>query len=283
MSGHLVAIASYPKSGNTWVRLFLDSLRRRMPVAINDISVGAYGLERRKLFDALAPANAADLLPHEIEEMLPDYYAATAAEADGPVFLKVHDRLRRTRSDRWLLPPQSVKGAIYLTRHPFDVTLSYAHHLGISPTVAVAHMNDPDHIIAAANGDQPLPLMERVGSWSGNVASWIDGAPFPVTPIRYEDLIADAAGQFRRIVASAGLSPAEEDLASAVAATRFERLQDEERKRGFRERPNSSPAFFRSGKPGAWLRQLDEGSRRSLAQAHEPMMRRLGYTAERMS
>ena len=107
MSGHLVLIASYPKSGNTWVRLMLETLRRKAPVSINDIGNGIYGFERRCLFDALAPAEAADLLPDEIEDLLPDVYAALAAEAEGPVFNKVHDRLRKTCSGRWLFPPRA--------------------------------------------------------------------------------------------------------------------------------------------------------------------------------
>ena len=255
----------------------METLRRQAPVLINDIDIGVYGFQRRRLFDALAPAEASDLLPDEIEELLPDVYAAIAAEADGPVFLKSHDRLCKTRSGRWLFPPESVKSAIYLTRHPFDVAVSYAHHRGITVAEASALMADEGHVIAAAATALPMHLSERLGSWSGNVASWLDGAPYAVTHVRYEDLYAEPMVHFSRIAMAAGLTGVDEYLPHAIEVTRFDRLQREEREQGFRERPRSSPRFFREGRPGSWIGQLDEPSRRSLVRAHAQTMARLGY------
>ncbi len=158
MSGHLVLIASYPKSGSTWVRLVLQALQRGAPVSINEIDIGFYGHRRRRYFDGLAPADAADLSPDEIENLLPDIYATLASEADGPVFVKTHDRARRTAQGRWLFPPEHVKAVLYLARHPFDVAVSYAHHRNVPVAEAAALLCDEGHIIAESRQSLPLPL-----------------------------------------------------------------------------------------------------------------------------
>ena len=278
MSRSLILIASYPKSGNTWVRLILDTLRRDAPVSINDIAVGLYGLERRQLFDMLAPAEASELLAGEIENLLPDFYAAVAA--DGGHILKVHDRLRKTPDGRWLFPPECVKSVIYVVRHPFDVAVSYANHRGFSVAEAVALMANADSVIPPDAGESSV-VVERPGTWSGNVASWLQGAPYPVTVVRYEDLYADPEREILRLADAACLSVTAASLARTIESTGFARLQAEETAKGFREHSARSPAFFRKGRPGSWAEGLDDSSREKLLRDHAETMSRLEYKAER--
>jgi hypothetical protein len=275
MTPNLVLIASYPKSGNTWVRLLLETVRRDAPVSINDIRNGLYGAPRRRLFDMIAPAEASELLAEEIEELLPDFYASLAD--DGEAILKVHDRLRRTPSGRWLFPPECVKHVIYVVRHPFDVAVSYAHHRGITIPAAVALLANGDHVIAPYNPGAQLMLVERPSTWSGNVASWLDGAPYPVTLVRYEDLFADPEPEIFRLAQAAELPASEAVVAKAIASTRFARLQAEEAASGFWEGMPGNTAFFRQGRPGSWREVLDEASRQTLLRDHGAMMARLGY------
>jgi hypothetical protein len=282
VTGHLILIASYPKSGNTWVRLFFENLLRAGPtaVSINDIGNPVYGSERRWLFDSHAPVDAADLLPDEVEDLLPDLYAQVAIEAKGPVFMKVHDRARRTPPGQWLFPPEHVKAVLYLVRHPFDVAVSYAHHRDIPVDDAVADLCDDDHVIAGIEGSLPLPLAELPGSWSGNVASWLDEGPYPVTLVRYEDLYSNPFASFARLAAAAGLAAPDEAMARALETTRFDRLKAEEAECGFRERPHSSPAFFRSGRPQSWVGMLSDDLRRQLVAGCGSAMERLGYQGD---
>jgi len=275
MSAQLVLIASYPKSGNTWVRLILETLRRDETVSINDIGIGAYGAQRRRLFDEFAPAEASELLPYEIEEILPDIYASM--ESDSPIFLKVHDRMRKTPSGKWLFPPQCVKALIYVARHPLDVVMSYANHRAIPAIEAARLMGNEEHVIPSAGTSLQRSLEERPGSWSSNVLSWIDGSPYEVTLVRYEDLYADPATEFARIARAAGIVVSEGIINRAVEATRFARLQREERTNGFRERPTYSPAFFREGRPDSWIGKLEVEFCQELMRTHSQAAERLGY------
>ncbi|HLY07626.1 MAG TPA: hypothetical protein VKR31_17905, partial [Rhizomicrobium sp.] len=82
MTPGFVLIASYPKSGNTWMRLALENLRRGAgkPVSINDLDVRYQDIFLRSAFDDWMPVNAADLSFEEIEGFLPDMYRRMAAE-----------------------------------------------------------------------------------------------------------------------------------------------------------------------------------------------------------
>jgi aryl sulfotransferase len=279
VTANLILIASYPKSGNTWVRLFFENLLRKegTPVSINDIRNGLYGFERRLLFDSEAPAAAADLLPEEVENLLPNVYAQWAIEANGPVLVKVHDRARRTTAGPWLFPPEHVRAVLYLARHPFDVAVSYAHHLNIPVSDAVEHLCREDHIIAGVGRSLPLPLAERPGSWNSNVGSWLDAKCYPVTLMRYEDLYSNPLEGFTRLAESAGIEAQKDNIALSIAACSFERLRSEEQAHGFRERHLSSTAFFRKGHPQTWKGALDDTLRKRLASCCAPAMKRLGY------
>jgi hypothetical protein len=277
MSGELVLISSYPKSGNTWARLILECLLRNEAVSINDIGIGHYGLKRRMIFDALAPAEAAELLPDEIDALMPHVLSNLADAAEGTIFIKVHDRLRRTGHGEWLFPPDRVKAVIYLVRHPFDVAVSYARHMAVEVGRAAEWLVDDAHLVAGGRAELPLPLTERTGSWSTHVSSWLEGAPYPVTCLRYEDMIRAPAAQCARMAEAAGIAVSEGSLARAVSATRFERLRHEERRHGFRERPQASTAFFREGKATSWHNQLDTASCKLLQDALGPTMTKLGY------
>ena len=53
----------------------------------------------------------------------------------------------------------------------------YAHHRGTASAEAAALMADEEHMISPVAGGLPMQLLERIGSWSGNVTSCLDGAP----------------------------------------------------------------------------------------------------------
>jgi aryl sulfotransferase len=185
----------------------------------------------------------------------------------------------RNRAGDWLYPPDCVYAVVHLTRHPFDVAVSYAHHLGISVRDAVAHMGQ-DETVARSTARLRMPLHERLGSWSGNITSWLDAAPYNVASMRYEDLFENPEASFAQLVKAAGFSVSDSEIARACDASRFDRLQSEETSAGFLERPRSSPAFFRAGKPLSWQGALDDDLRGKLVDDHRAVMARLGYDAE---
>jgi aryl sulfotransferase len=281
MSGRFVLVVSYPKSGNTWTRLVLEHLRRGagLPFPINDLDANFHGAARRYAFDSWMPVNAAELLTVEMEGYLPDLYRRLAPGLKGVVFVKAHDAAKRNFRGEWIYPPDCMSTVLYLVRHPFDVAVSTSHHLGVSPERAVEIMAD-DGSQRGAYRSMPQSLPQTFGSWSGNVDSWIGNHAYGVTWARYEDLCADPIPNFARLAQAAGLPVGRDDVAAVVEATRFRRLQQEEDVMGFRERPPSSPRFFREGRSGTWKGNLDDVLRERLLRDHGGTMQRLGYNED---
>lgn len=280
MSQNLVLIASYPRSGSTWLRLIFENLRRPSfdPVSINAMAAGYYGFPRRLLFDDIAPVNAADLLPPEIDTFLPEVFRQLSAAISHTIVIKVHDQARRAENGQWLFPPECVRAVIHVVRHPFDVAVSYAHHLGVNLTRAIELMSGREDVVVADPKQRlPLQLHEHIGSWSEHVKSWQDSGEYPVTMVRFEDLFADPVSGFRRLAAEARLPAADDRISAAVRAATFARLQSEERSQGFRERPRTATAFFRSGRPRSWGEELTAEMRESICRDHGRVMPRMGY------
>ena len=89
----------------------------------------------------------------------------------------------------------------------------------------------------------------------------------------------------RRIVDFVGLS---EDrfvvtIDEAVEASRFERLQEMEREKGFIERPIKAQRFFRSGRSGEGRERLSPEQQTALIAHHADAMRELGYLGKEAS
>ena len=282
MTPRLVLLASYPKSGNTWLRLVLSALLSDdgAPPPINAIGCGNYGT-RRQLFDLHAPWPSSDLGDDELEQFWPDVYRQFNAHSAGVEFLKVHSGAWRTRGTEWLFPPETVREVLHLVRHPFDVAVSFAHHLRSTPARAVKVMTSSAYT-SMARADRLHPnLPERYGSWAEHGRSWASpGVPYRVVRVRYEDLLANPEAAFGLLAEAAGLQFTRARLARAVELTRFERLRDEEQREGFRERPHHDRNFFRAGRAGAWQEQLEPALRERLLADCASAMSMFGYTSD---
>lgn len=274
----LVWLASYPKSGNTWVRLFLTAYSHpeQEEVDINAVDVSLHA-GNRDLFDRVIGLEASDLTPAEIERFRPDVYRQLAVEAEEPLFIKVHDRWRRTPDSGSLFPPEITAATIYIVRDPRAVAPSYANHYGISIDEAIDQMAALDTTLSKPLNRLRAQLPQPMGSWSQHVTSWLEQSELPVHLVRYEDLHAMPEAQFAEILRRAGLPVAADRLAAALAQTRFERLQAQEAAVGFKERLSAAPRFFRQGRPDRWREELTPAQIARIETDHGAVMVRLGY------
>jgi len=269
-------LASYPKSGNTWLRAFLSALLSGRPVDINDMPFVGMSADARVPFDETLGIDSADLSPKQVTNLRPRAYEVWATDATRPVHCKVHDAYHLTPAGEPLFPTAATRGAVYVVRDPRAVAVSFAHYVAQSIDETIAWMDHP----AAMLGNFPQRLSQRLPArllrWSAHVESWL-AAPFPVHLVRYEDMSADPHATFTELAAFLGLPSDRETIASAVAATTFSRLQAQEREAGFVEKPNSARAFFREGKTDGWRRSLTPKNAERIVASHGALMRRLGY------
>lgn len=274
----LVWLASYPKSGNTWVRLLLEAYNHPdQPLPdINDIRSSLH-VASRELFDRVIGVEASDLTDSEIDALRPEVYRHLASEGDEPLFLKVHDAWQRTEQGVALFPSDVTLVAVYIVRDPRAVAPSYANHNGVTVDRAIEQMAHDHHALAQASRRLSHQLHQFMGSWSDHVTSWLDQDEMPVHLVRYEDLHAATAATFAGILQAAGLPVDQARLDKAVAATAFAHLQAQEEAASFRERPSSAERFFRKGQADSWREELTPAQIEQIIADHGPVMARLGY------
>lgn len=270
-------LASYPKSGNTWVRVFLANvLSDAGPRGLDDVARLPNAAWRRT-FDEFCGVDSADLRVEEMEAMRPLVFEAMARATDGDLFLKTHDRFRHLPDGGSLFPHAVSRGVVYLVRNPLDVACSYAYHRGTDVDEAITVMSDEYHCLGTPTAPLQNALLQRLGSWSAHVQSWLDDCPLPLVRVRYEDLLRDPEATFRTLVHFVGLQTDDERIRRAVQASAFEALREQERTGRFREGSMHAPRFFRRGAAGAWKDEMTEAQVARVVADHGSVMRRLGY------
>ncbi len=275
----IVWLASYPKSGNTWLRAVLTNYQQADggPASINALTGGAVVISR-ELFDDYVGLTSSDLTTDEILRLRPLLHELLAAEWPRPTFVKVHDACVQTAAGP-LFPRKATAAAIYLVRNPLDVAPSLAHHQQCPIDRVVGMMNGPRNSGPRRRCLLGLNLPEVWSTWSGHVSSWLD-ADLPVLTVRYEDMLEDPAAAFGAVVRRGGLEWNADRLARAIEHARFDLLRAQEQAQGFCERQPTAPSFFRAGQAGGWRNELTPVQVRSIVDAHAPVMERFGYLRE---
>jgi hypothetical protein len=287
----VVWLASFPKSGNTWLRLLISAFSDKgEKLDINEMSARGGMASARVAFDQRLMIESGLLTHDEIEALRPRLQEEVARdwrddeddERGGlPVrFTKVHDAYTLTAAGEPMLAGiNGARGAIIIVRDPRDVAPSLANHMQVSIDEAIAFMADPSSGFCMTERAQPIQLRQKLGGWSYHVATWLDQRDIPVHLVRYEDMQRDAEAALAAVLAFAGVATSREDLERAVAMADFSRVQAQERERGFTEWRDriGGKFFFRRGEAGAWKSELTHEQVARIETAHGPMMRRLGY------
>jgi aryl sulfotransferase len=271
-------LASYHKSGNTWLRVVLASLLSGRPVDINAMPAVNFGASDRALFDKALGIASADLTVEQEINLLPRAYEIWAAEALRPIYSKTHDAYRMTPAGEPVFPTNATRGAVYVVRDPRAVAVSFAHHRGRDIDDTIDRMEDPGGAWAPVS-QLSQQLIQRPGHWSHHVESWL-GAPFPLHLVRYEDMHGDPHSAFAAVARFLGLPCDSERIAAAVEAAAFPRLQAQERAAGFIEKPSRSPVFFREGRVDGWRQVLTAAQAKRIVTAHGAVMRRCNYDTQ---
>lgn len=280
--GTIVWLASYPRSGNTWLRAILTNLldASSRPVDINRLGVGQ-SAARRSLLEHYGDIETSELRPDETQNLRPVVYEAMAASAADRLYLKIHDAYARTPSGVPLVPASVTHGALYVVRNPLDVVGSYASHFGCTLDEAVTTLNDENAWLADDEGGIQHHVPQHLGSWSHHVRSWLDQPAIAVHVVRYEDLITAPVATCTDVARFLDVPHTRASVDRAVELSRFEELQRQEASAGFVERSPRAPRFFRRGRAGEWRRELSHAQVRAIVDAHPQVMRRVGYEAER--
>lgn len=276
----LLWLASFPRSGNTFLRILLA----------NYFLGGGDAYDINALFDFI-PSDTSGTLwkrfssdmagPSTLERtwsIRPDFirnYRKTLAASAFPG-LKTHTANARIsgRSGFDFSPNDRV---IYIARHPLDVLVSYADYIGQDIDSTLTLMTTPGSYIFSADHAGAIDLR---GSWRQHVSSWLDSPPCPLLVLRYEELHRTPEKSLRQILTFLGAPILPDRMARAVEASGFEKVREQEASKSFVETPGTTKSgrFFRKGAMSQWLRDLSTEQAHRLADACGDIMQRLGYT-----
>jgi Sulfotransferase domain len=272
----IIWLASWPKSGNTWVRIFVANLLRddQTPAEINNSALASQRANNIQTFDDAAGVEASDLTEDEIDRFRPAVFRHVAENSRETLFFKVHDAYTLLPDGQPVFPTDVTAGAVYILRNPLDVAISFAHYSALPIDRII-------EVLASGYREPRKPavgmLTQRLLPWSEHVLSWIDGPPFPVHVVRYEDLHDRPLDAFSGLARFCGLPSDGASVDRAIRHSSFENLQAQERDRGFVERPEMASAFFREGRANAWRGVLSDSQVKMIVGRHAAVMHRFGY------
>ncbi|MFK7941724.1 MAG: sulfotransferase domain-containing protein [Paracoccaceae bacterium] len=271
---NIVWLASYPKSGNTWTRIFLANylLNPDKPLPINqvhrigmgDAVSGAYKMVNGGRYDPI------DYKGHLKQR--PKVLAGITNNGADLNFVKTHN-LNDKAFGHKLIDASLTRSAVYIVRNPLDVAVSYARHYGQTPSEACRAIGRVDNTTAADAGN----VMQYLGNWSDHVRGWTKTKAFPVHVMRYEDMQADPETAFTALLDFIGVPVESDKVTKAVGFSAFDEVSRQEAKGGFIEQSRNNTKFFHTGQSGQWQDTLSEEDIAHMRQKHGSVMRTYGY------
>ncbi len=254
-------LASYPKSGNTWVRMFWRSyfLPSNQVFSLN--KRGNLDLEvfNFPTADQLKEANVDHTDFRNIAKnwiTLQDIINLN----NKLNFLKTHNG-NFTLNNYAFTNTDNTIGGIYIVRDPRDVVLSNANHFGIDNEESTKMLlNMESYEIEDFDIDKKEKFRKSLmGSWSSNYLSWKNYKGRKIHLMKYENLVENPRRVFTKMLEyMKSIFPVDIDpdrVRKAVEETAFDKLQNLEDKEGFTE--VGMGKFFRKGKVGEWKEKLD--------------------------
>ena len=275
--GNIVWLASYPKSGNTWLRAFLANLvaNRADPLRPDEWIAYADDEAEPERFGELAGRPSHELTLDEIAVLRPRVHALIAQRARGTRFVKSHN-MSGSFDGEPLYNWQVSAGAIYMVRNPLDVAVSMSHHFGLGIDESIERLGNPQ--VATAN--DALFVSQMLGSWSLHVQGWADvaeRAPGKVIVLRYEDLLEKPAKYLAKAAKLIGLGNDKTRIERAVKHASFQTLSSLERKHGFVEAVDEKTRFFFRGRANQWREALSREQVQRIVDTHREQMQRFKY------
>ena len=272
----IIWIASYPKSGNTWVRAFLASY-----IYNNKKKFDLDALEFIDQFPRLKNFLDINEEPNNLLDISKLWISAQNKInlSKGVIYLKTHHAMC-TIQDNSFTNRDNTLGAIYIVRDPRDIAISYSSHEDSSYKETIESMvsGKMQTVLADDKKERPLAL---IGNWSENYNSWKNFNLKKKIIVRYEDLINKPFENFLKIIEFLNsLYDLEIDkgkIHECVEKTSFSNLQNLEKKFGFKERLGKKELFFRYGKTNQWHQKLDEEDVMRVENAFKNEMKELGY------
>ena len=275
----IIWLASYPKSGNTWMWFFIKSYFNppNKKFSLNHDKDDPYLLETfptQRRFNELN-IKYDDFLDLSKNWINLQYFINLNNKTN---YLKTHNAMCTVNNNKFT-DIKNTKGAIHIVRDPRDVLVSYSSYKNenINKTLEILLS---DNSYEYASFEEKRYKRSLMGSWSSHYNSWKSYKSQETLLVKYEDMVNKSNSTFLKVLNYLKkINKIEVDqnkMRHAIKETSFENLKRLEIKEGFKVNPSKKP-FFRKGKVGDWKEKLTKNQSNKIEKAFEAEMIELGY------
>jgi len=285
-------ISSYPKSGNTWLRLILCGLF---------FSKDGY-LKNLKILNEIPKLDTFHNFEFIKKISIKDYnkifknieYNEIATSTLSKYWLESQKRIKLIKRDYGFFKTHNARikfndfhytnelttlGFIYITRDPRDIVISYSKHLNkdLDSTINFLKKNN-----VLGNQKTKNRMPEFIYNWKDHYRSWKNFIKVPSLFLKYEDLLIDTEKEINNIIIffkknfNIEIENQNNKIKNIIKTTNFKLLKDIENKDGFFEKSEHS-RFFRCGKKNQWQKELNINQQNSIEVSFKKQMIELEY------
>ena len=286
-------IASYPKSGNTWLRLILCGLFFTKDGQINNFKIlnKIPGHDSLKNFKYLKEFFLEDyniiFKKSDYDESAilaySKYWVETQKRTiinNGSIgFFKTHNA-RIKINNNYYTDSSTTAGFIYISRDPRDVVISYGKYIDKDMDQTINFLLD-GQIMEKKKINNKMP--EILLNWKDHYLSWKKFSDeVPSLFIKYEDLLEDIEKEINQIINffkihyNLEVDNKINRIKNIIISTSFQNLKKIEKNHGFDEKTINS-VFFRKGNKDQWLNKLKKEQSFKIEQRFFHEMKNLGY------
>tara|TARA_Y100000590_G_scaffold160623_1_gene184159 strand:- start:6192 stop:7040 length:849 start_codon:yes stop_codon:yes gene_type:complete len=275
----IIFLASYPKSGNTWLRSIISSL------IYNQGNFHFDDLQKIILFSQIANFNNLKNPSFDSKGNLDFNWLSNNwinaqkninLKKKEVVFFKTHS-VRGIINNNFFTDESVCLAFIYIIRDPRDVVVSLSNHMG---------ENIPDSLNKVLFEKNRMTSFQKVNelisTWKNNIDSWMEFKKVPRLILKYEDMINDVDKgistivNFLNTVTSLDIKTDNKFLESVKDSTSFNNLQSLENKYKFKE-ATINTKFFRKGVVGEWRQVLTQKQVKQIEEELTIPMKQLAY------
>ncbi len=283
-------VSSYPKSGNTWIRLILCALFFTDDGKLNNFDL----LKRIPTFDKLFFFEFIKSLSQKDYDKIfncTEYndesiiaYSQYWIEAQRRIkvnegnfsMFKTHNA-RVKINNNYYTDSSTTSGFIYLSRDPRDVVVSRSEYSNIDIDVSIDSITKGQVTTKDKIGDA---MPEITLNWRDHYLSWKKFSEVPSLFLKYEDLLKNTQLEIEKIINffyenyNVKIENQKSKIKNIIESTKFERLKKKESQYGFLK---SHSSFFRVGRLQQWIDRLNQRQKNIIEKKFKDQLIELNY------
>ena len=277
-------IASYPKSGNTWLRALLSSYYYSKDGFFEQSLLKQIGqFPEKNHFNGF---NYNSQIVTDTSKFW--IKAQEKINSDNKLrFFKTHNVLGAIENNNFTNKSNTI-GAIYIVRDPRNIITSIQNHYELDIDKALKFMLSEKKYIYDYHRENDYSDFQFISSWEKNYQSWIEQSIFPTKIIKYEDLNNKTFDTFKEIIEFIEITISSKNsfnrikAKNSIQSTSFDKMREIENKKGFVESVLSKNyskkiPFFHLGPKNNWKNIFDQKYQEKLNSIFEENLKELKY------